>query len=131
MLNEIVLKYNINSVTYDLIEKTIPKQPKENYYGNREYKYKITNLSKSKLEKRSTQCLFRIMEGNGNASYFIGVDDNGNILGISESDINESLENLLKIIINIDAKLVKLKLYKLYDKDLYYMFIKIKKDVIY
>lgn len=130
MLNILTSRCNIPKCKIELSDKYIPKQPKENYYGNREYKYKMTNIDSSKLEKRATQCLFRITEGNGNACYFIGLDDNGNILGINMDDLIETLNNLLMIIDKLDATLTKLKIYNLtYNK--YYMFIKINKDIDY
>lgn len=131
MLNILTTKYNIPECKIEILEKRIPKQPKEKYYGNREYKYKMTNLNNVKLEKRATQCLFRIMEGNGNASYFIGLDDNGNILGLTDKELIETLENLLIIFNKINAILTKVKVYKLNDTNMYYMFIKIKKEVEY
>jgi GTPase len=62
--------------------------------GNREYKFRLTNLSDETLLHRITQLNWRLNEGNDEAVYLIGVEDNGNQLGLSESDLQESLKNL-------------------------------------
>jgi elongation factor 1-alpha len=127
IISNILEKYKIttNIVIKQLI---IPKQPKEYFYGNREYKYKLINLNDKKIEKRSTQCLFRLIEGNGKACYFIGIDDNGNVLGLNIEDLLSSLDNLLKIFINITADIYKISIYKI-SSDKYILFIKIKKQL--
>lgn len=118
-----------NSIKLIIQNKSIPKQPKENYYGNREYKYKLTNINKLKLEKRATQCLFRLYEGNGKAIYIIGIDDNGNILGIDYNELLISLKNIKEILNIIDANVYKISIYKVNNK--YCVVIKIKKQLIY
>tara|TARA_B100000035_G_C20578380_1_gene369929 strand:- start:46 stop:435 length:390 start_codon:yes stop_codon:yes gene_type:complete len=105
------------------MNKYIPKQLPEKYYGNKEYKLNIllnnrkkVRKSKTKLletiQKRSTQMLFRILEGNGKAIYLIGVDDNGKNIGISEQDLLESIENLKKMCSLIDANIKSIRIYK-------------------
>lgn len=99
-------------VEYPLIK--IPNQPPEKYYGNKEYKIFIdtsNKKTKSDLEKRATQMLFRIHEGKGRAKYIIGVRDNGEAIGINKIKLYSSLENLKKIINIINAKLTKIRFY--------------------
>ena len=78
--------------------------------GNREYKLMLTNLSDEQLRHRITQLTWRLNEGisflftneirlnflkgNGEMFYLIGVEDNGNQLGLTESELSESLRNL-------------------------------------
>ncbi len=62
--------------------------------GNHEYKLKLTNLTDAQINHRISQLQWRLNEGNNEAFYHIGVEDNGNSLGISESEMNESLEVL-------------------------------------
>ena len=62
--------------------------------GNREYKFKLTDLTDDQLTHRITQLNWRLNEGNDEAFYLIGVEDNGNQLGLNESDLQESLRNL-------------------------------------
>lgn len=116
----------LESVKYDIEIETgkIPKQPKECYYGNREYKLKITNCNDKKIIKRSTQMLFRLHEGNGKAIYLIGIDDNGNIEGLTLEDMNISLNNIIKIANVADCIIKKIKIYQyITDMDNNYKFI--------
>lgn len=126
--NNIQSETEYNTVKLSITRQLIPKQPKENYYGNREYKYKITNINSLKKDKRATQCLFRLYEGNGKAVYFIGVDDDGNIKGLSLNDMIVSLSNIKTITDIIDASIYKISIYSFDDK--YYVILKIKKELI-
>lgn len=71
--------------------------------GNIEYKLKLINLDIETLNKRSTQMLYRVNEGNGEAIYYIGVLDNGSVVGINIDEYNESIENLKTIASNINC----------------------------
>lgn len=62
--------------------------------GNREYKFKLTDLSDDQITHRKTQLNWRLNEGDGEAFYLIGIEDNGNPLGLSVPDLQESLRNL-------------------------------------
>lgn len=55
----------------------------EDDHGNREYKLKLVNPSVDRIEHLTTQMKFRLAEGNGEAFYEIGLEDNGNPLGLS------------------------------------------------
>ena len=65
--------------------------------GNNEYKFKLTNLSEDQFTHRITQLNWRLNEGNDEAVYEIGVEDDGNPLGLSSDDLNESLLNLKRM----------------------------------
>ena len=86
--------------------------PREPQTGNIEYKRKITHTNKKILDKRATQMLYRTIEGNGKAYYYIGVDDNGNTQGISMFDLIISLENLEKISNLVKLSIENIKIYK-------------------
>ena len=92
--------------------KQIPNQPKENYYGNKEYKLILDNDNEKIIEKRASQMLFRIYEGNGITKYFIGIEDDGKAIGIKRKDIFKSIVVLNKIISKINANLKKIRFYK-------------------
>ena len=98
--------------------KKIPNQPPEYYYGNKEYKLSLgyqnekPNKIKNLLEKKASQMLFRLFEGNGYAKYLIGVEDNGNAIGIDSIDLMLSIENLVKITKKIDVIICKITIYK-------------------
>lgn len=101
---------NITNIKY--YPKKIPNQPEEKYYGNREYKRYILfndkkeNKRKLKINKRSTQLLFRLSEGDGKALYIIGLEDDGIVYGIEEQILIESINNIIEMckIINADIK---------------------------
>jgi GTPase len=63
-------------------------------FGNIEYKLKLVHTSKERIEGLITQMHFRLREGNGECFYQIGVEDNGNPLGLNEEDLKASLETL-------------------------------------
>ena len=98
--------------------KQIPDQPPEYYYGNKEYKLSLGYQKETPkrvnylLEKKASQMLFRLFEGNGDAKYLIGVEDNGNAVGIDEIDLALSIQNLIKITKKIDEKIKKITIYK-------------------
>jgi len=62
--------------------------------GNHEYKLKLTNLTDLQINHRISQLQWRLNEGNNEAYYHIGVEDNGHSLGLSEEDMAESLRML-------------------------------------
>ena len=88
------------------INKHMPNQPKEIEEGNREYKISLnyTNYKKkiftNIVNKKATQLLYRLNEGRGKALYIIGINDNGNTVGILLDDLIKScsfLDKLCKI----------------------------------
>lgn len=44
-----------------------------------------------KIEKRTTQLKWRLKEGDGTAYYEIGVLDSGQVTGLNEEEISETL----------------------------------------
>lgn len=91
------------------INKIFPPQKPEKFYGNREYKRNLLNTNNIIIQKRASQMLFRIIEGNGKALYLIGLDDNGDIVGLNRNELKNSIK-LLKII----SKEIKAKINKIY-----------------
>lgn len=87
------------------------KLDKESDYGNIEYKRELINLDDDTLNRRITQMKYRMYEGYGEAFYLIGVTDDGTILGLSESEYNESITNLEKISKSIDCYIIKISEY--------------------
>lgn len=98
------------------IEKKIPNQPPEKEYGNKEYKRYLINHPKNNqekfIEKRATQMLFRIIEGNGKAVYLFGVEDNGKIKEMNENQLQTTIFYLKKIAGSIKALIKKIRIYK-------------------
>jgi len=68
--------------------------PPEPQMGNIEYKLKLVNPSATRLEHLVTQMKWRLREGNGEAIYEMGVEDNGVMTGLSAEEMELSLETL-------------------------------------
>ena len=68
--------------------------PPEPQMGNIEYKLKLVNPTAQRLQHLVTQMKWRLREGNGEAIYEMGVEDNGIMTGLSEEDMDNSLDTL-------------------------------------
>ncbi|XP_076463579.1 GTP-binding protein 2-like [Babylonia areolata] len=79
--------------------------PPEEEEGNIEYKLKLVNPSPSRLEHLVTQMKWRLEEGNGEAIYEIGVEDNGILTGLNEADLQASMSTLEKMASRLGANL--------------------------
>lgn len=111
LINKIIYKKNI-----------IPKQKPEKFYGNIEYKRllipKGTQIQKNKnINKKASQMLFRLLEGNGKALYILGIEDNGEIYGLNKMELELSLNTFIKIINEIEAEIKIIRIYKGYNKN--------------
>lgn len=85
------------------------KLPPEPEYGNIEYKLKLINPSKQRLEHLVTQMKWRLNEGDGECFYQIGVSDNGVMNGLSNEDMNMSLKTLKTMACQLGAIISILK----------------------
>ena len=79
--------------------------PKEIESGNIEYKLKIIPINKIRLIKLSTQLKWRCTEGRGLVIYFLGTEDNGNIVGITADELDQSIKHLQDIV-NINQYII-------------------------
>ncbi|MFZ8855389.1 MAG: hypothetical protein ACO2OQ_04420 [Thermofilaceae archaeon] len=70
------------------------KLPRESEEGNIEYKSTLRGADRERVERLATQMKYRLFEGGGEAIYVLGVDDEGNIVGLSEEDEREGLRRL-------------------------------------
>jgi GTPase len=82
--------------------------PKESDDGNVEYKQQLINLTPERIEGLITQMSYRLNEGGGEAIYEIGYTDDGFPKGLSKEKLDESINNLVKIANNINAKIMKI-----------------------
>lgn len=67
--------------------------------GNVEYKLKLIDPTPARLERLVTQMKWRLQEGLGEAIYQIGVEDNGFLSGLNESDLKHSLKTLETLVL--------------------------------
>lgn len=100
------------------INTNFPKQPPENECGNKEYKrYLFYNENKRGgtknefINKRASQMLYRLLEGNGKAVYLIGVDDNGLIYSLNDNKIEETIKYIKLISYKIGANIKTIRIY--------------------
>lgn len=81
--------------------------------GNIEYKRYLINLDSNRFEQLSTQMKWRLAEGNNEAIYYLGVDDNGKPYNMTKKEIKETLFNFTKLVNNNNAEIVN------FDKNIY------------
>jgi GTPase len=121
----------------EYINKCMPSQKKESFFGNREYKIYLDNETEeqlkinkkknkpkdfvdnlkniknnSRLNKRASQLKFRLDEGGGKALYMIGVTDSGKTDGIDIETIYKSINYLEKMVKIINAEIKNIRIYK-------------------
>lgn len=65
--------------------------------GSVEYKWRLVNPSPDRFAQLVTQLNFRLSEGNGEAIYELGVEDNGRKKGLPPSVLASSLETLTRM----------------------------------
>jgi hypothetical protein len=116
---EIIESLTLSCDTINILKQDIPNQPREEYYGNREYKLHLvmdkSKNSEKKIMKRSTQLKFRLNEGNGKALYLIGINDNGDIIGLDNIYLIESIKNLCKMTNYVNCKIKSINIYNIND----------------
>ena len=88
--------------------------------GNIEYKLKIIPKDNDRLEELSSQLKWRLFEGNGIAKYYIGIGDDGKIIGINNNDYQLSINNLNKMCKIIDVN-IKNIIDNIYNDKKYYI----------
>ncbi|KAH9896564.1 hypothetical protein C8Q73DRAFT_642827 [Cubamyces lactineus] len=94
-----------NSILHNGIPKLVPEVEE----GNVEYKLKLTNITNARFARLVTQLKWRLLEGGGQAYYELGVADSGALIGLSRSDLEESLETLEMMAGEIGASVIVVK----------------------
>ncbi len=78
--------------------------PRESEEGNVEYKLKVSVPSTRRFEELATQLKFRLDEKGGEAFYVLGVSNEGEPIGLSQAEAEESLRNLKSVAEEIGAR---------------------------
>ncbi len=93
--------------------------PPENNKGCCEYKLKLvfgSNIPEEVIEKKrikiASQMKYRLFQGNGKAIYILGVSDKGDVEGIEEYELNESIKFIENACISINASIYKKRIYQ-------------------
>merc|ERR1719411_2536736 len=85
---------------------SLPPEPQQ---GNVEYKLKLVNPTNQRMAHLVTQMKWRLREGQGEAIYEIGVEDNGLMTGLSEEDMDSSLDTLIEMARRLGATIEVLR----------------------
>lgn len=72
----------------------VSKLGKEREDGSVEYKLKVVEVDGDRLENLATQMKYRVLEGGGEAIYEVGVTDDGQLVGLTQDELQETLENI-------------------------------------
>lgn len=72
--------------------------------GAVEYKWRLVNPSRDRFAQLVTQLNFRLSEGNGEAIYELGVEDNGRKKGLPANVLAASLETLTRMAHELGAE---------------------------
>ncbi|KAL4238582.1 GTP binding protein [Mactra antiquata] len=91
------------------MEKLPANLPPEVEEGNIEYKLKLVNPTPFRIEHLVTQMKWRLEEGQGEAIYEIGVEDNGLLVGLTEYELNASVHTLKSMAQRLGATLTVLR----------------------
>ncbi|XP_053375887.1 GTP-binding protein 2-like [Mercenaria mercenaria] len=91
------------------MEKLPANLPPEVEEGNIEYKLKLVNPSPHRIEHLVTQMKWRLEEGQGEAIYEIGVEDNGLLVGLSPMELRASVHTLENMAERLGATLTILR----------------------
>lgn len=100
------LSSDSESIDKSLNDSQLPPEPSD---GNIEYKLKLINPSKQRLDHLVTQMKWRLNEGDGECFYQIGVSDNGFLHGLNDNDMTSSMSTLKLMSAQIGAKIQVLK----------------------
>lgn len=97
--------------------------------GYVEYKRTIVDCSNNKAEKYATQMRWRISENLKHqcATYYIGIDDDGTIIGLSDEDITECIDRFVHIAKTIDASITNIQIIHIEKFTIIRIIVKIKK----
>jgi GTPase len=75
--------------------------------GNTEYKRCLVNIDDKRMEEYITQMIWRVGEGNGEAIYYLGIEDDGSFYSWTVDEKDESLKTIKKIASKANLKIVK------------------------
>ena len=81
----------------------VTQLPQEDDDGACEYKLKLCNPTPERFTHLVTQLMFRLREGQGECLYEIGVQDDGLVCGLSEEELEMSLDTLDRMAEEADA----------------------------
>jgi elongation factor 1-alpha len=87
------------------------KLTREGERKNIEFKENLnseTHLLTERKQQLASQMKYRLEKGNGEAIYFLGVDDDGHLLGLEKRKLDETIYVLSELASEISAKIVEI-----------------------
>ncbi len=99
--------------------------------GNIEFKERLLedfHLADGKRESLVSQLKYRVLSGDGNATYVIGVTDEGNIKGIPSDDFSESIDVLSLLCEEADVYIDDVETWTVDNTDRLVGLVKLKSD---
>ena len=117
-------KLYVTEITNDAL---IFKPEQDN--GFVEYKRTLTDCTELKATKYATQMQWRITENVKNqcATYYIGIDDDGTIVGLTEIEIMDCVERFVLIAESINASIIGIQIIHVKELLIVRIGVKIKK----
>ncbi|OPX59778.1 MAG: Elongation factor 1-alpha [Methanobacterium sp. PtaB.Bin024] len=91
------------------MKKSIHQLTRKGERKNIEFKENLnskTHLSTERKQQLASQMKYRLERGYGEAIYFIGVDDDGQLLGLTKPEMDESLHVLGELAREINSKIM-------------------------
>lgn len=89
------------AASYDSEEE---EYPPESEIDNIEYKRHILNTTSERFHTLQSQIVARMNRGRGEAIYRIGVEDNGSIFGLDDTEYRSSVDNLHLLAESVNAE---------------------------
>lgn len=108
----------MNSSNRSVLEQVINKGEEKN--GSVEFKSQLNrdlHLADGRRESLTAQLKYRIMSGDGEATYVIGVTDDGKIMGLESDAFNESIDVLSFLANEINAHIDDVSTWEKTDED--------------
>jgi len=101
--------------------------------GNIEYKRFLKN-DKNRIEEYTSQLKWRVKEGQGEAIYYLGIEDDGSFYNWNDKEKNQTIQVIKKMVNNANLRIAKIeKIYYNIDttKNYYFKAVIREKERIY
>lgn len=104
------MNFNINFEQAKIFQDSLPPEDDQ---GSIEYKYHLVNLEPVRLSKRLTQLKYRMLQPPvGQATYYIGVLDDGQSIGINQEYLLKSLQTFNQLVQQASVTINSLQIYR-------------------
>jgi len=118
-----------NVYVIDSIIQDFKLKPENDHRGNIEYKRSLVNCNPKRIQKYTTQMLWRIMQSRKQrAIYYLGVEDDGSVFGLNEEEIKITLTTFMDMLSSLRGTISKIHLMSIQQKYILQVKIKIKEQ---